>query len=84
MTNKVMVIVYIPMLEKEYDMYIPTVKKVGTVKGLIIKIIEELSNGTFQGNNTMYLYDKTSGEKIKDDIFIKDSIIVNGSKLILF
>ena len=37
MKNKLLVIVYVPLIEKELDVYIPIVKKVGTVKNLIIK-----------------------------------------------
>ena len=40
MKNKILIIVYVPMIEEEYDIYIPVVKKVGTVKNLIIKIIK--------------------------------------------
>lgn len=47
MKNKILVIVYVPLIEKEFDIYIPIAKKVGTVKNLIIKIIEESSEGTF-------------------------------------
>ena len=31
MKNKILVIVYVPLIEKEFDIYIPIVKKVGTV-----------------------------------------------------
>lgn len=84
MKNKILVIVYIPLIEKEYDIYIPTVKKVGTVKNLIIKIIEEQSEGVFINDNCKSLYDKLSGEKIDDNLFVKESTIKNGSKLILY
>ena len=84
MQNKILVIVYVPMIEKEFDIYIPIVKKVGTVKNLIIKIVEENSDGTFVNDNCKNLYDKLSGEKIDDNLFVKESIIKNGSKLILY
>ena len=84
MQNKILVIVYVPMIEREFDVYIPIVKKVGTVKNLIIKIVEENSDGIFVNDNTKNLYDKLSGEKIDDQLFVKESIIKNGSKLILY
>ena len=84
MQNKILVIVYVPMIEREFDVYIPIVKKVGTVKNLIIKIVEENSDGIFVNDNTKHLYDKLSGEKIDDQLFVKESIIKNGSKLILY
>ncbi len=84
MKSKILIIVYVPMIEKEYDMYIPVVKKIGTVKNLIIKIVEEESEGTFINDNTKKLYDKLSGELLDDNQFVKGSIIKNGSKLILY
>ena len=84
MNNKILVIVYVPLIEKDYDIYIPTVKKIGTVKKLIIKIVEELSEGAFKGDNTKFLYDKLTGEIISDELFVRDSNIQNGSKIILY
>ncbi len=84
MKNKLLVIVYVPLIEKQIDMYIPVVKKVGTIKNLIIKIIEEESEGTFIDDGSKNLYDKQTGEKIDNNQFVKESIIKNGSKLILY
>ena len=84
MKNKILVIVYVPMLEKSFDIYIPIVKKVGTIKNLIIKIVEETSEGTFTDDGSKNLYDKLTGERIDDNQFVKESIIKNGSKLILY
>ena len=33
--NKILVELYIPLIEKSYDLYIPINKKIGTVKKLI-------------------------------------------------
>lgn len=84
MTNKILVIVYVPLIEREYNIYIPIVKKVGTIKNLIIKIIEENSEGTFENDGCKYLYYKTTGEKIDDKQFVKFTNIKNGTKLILY
>lgn len=79
-----LVMVYVPLIEKEYDMYIPAVKKVGTIKNLIIKFVEENSDGTFVNDGCKYLYDKLTGEKLEDNEFIINSNIKNGSKLVLY
>ena len=84
MKNKILVIVDVPLIEKEYDIYIPTVKKVGTVKNLIIKIVEENSDGTFINDGCKNLYDKLTGEIIDDQQFVKYSKIKNGTKLVLY
>ena len=84
MNSKVLIMVYVPMIERDYNIYIPISKKVGTVKNLILKVVEENSDGTFENDGTKFLYDKLTGEKIDDNLFVKFSTIKNGSKLILY
>ena len=84
MKNKILVIVYVPLIEKEFDIYIPIVKKVGTVNNFIIKIIEESIELTFVNDGCKALYDKLSGERIDEQQFVKYSSIKNGSKLVLY
>ncbi len=84
MNGKILVAVYVPLIEEEYDIYIPTVKKIGTIKNLIIKIVEENSNGTFKDDGCKSLYDKLTGERLDDQQFVRNSNIKNGTKLILY
>jgi len=84
MKNKILVMVYVPMIEREFDIYIPIVKKIGTIKKLIIKIIAEKSDGIFNDDNTKNLYDKITGDIIDDNLFVKESNLENGSKIILY
>ena len=84
MNNKLYVIVYVPLIEKEFDLYIPIVKKVGTVKNLIIEAITEATDHTFVSDECTKLFDQATGELIDNNLFVKDSIIKNGSKLILY
>ena len=83
MQNKFYVIVSVPFIERDFDFYIPINKKVGTIKNLIIKMVIEESENAFFDDGCKSLYDKKSGERILEDIFVKDSIIQNGSKLLL-
>ncbi len=84
MKNKILIVVYVPLIEKEFDIYIPIVKKIGTIKNLIIKVVEESSDGTFVNDGCKSLYDKLTGEKIDDNMFVKNSDIKNGTKLVLY
>ncbi len=83
MNNKILVMVYIPLIEEEYDIYIPVNKRVGTVKNLIIKMVQDI-NEAFIDDGGKYLYDKVSGNKIDNQQFVRHSTIKNGSKLILY
>ena len=43
--NKILICLYIPLIEKKYDLYIPINKKVGTIKKLIEEgLLEEYIN----------------------------------------
>ena len=61
MKNKILVIVYVPLIEKNFNIYIPIVKKVGTVKNLIIKIVEESSENAFVDDGCKNLMIKKQG-----------------------
>lgn len=84
MKNKILVNVFVPMIEEEYDIYIPTVKRVGTIKNLIVNLVAEQSENAFVNDGCKCLYDKITGEKIEEQQFVKDSNLKNGSKLILY
>ena len=84
MKNKFYIIVSVPMIEKEFDFYIPVNKKIGVVKKLIVSLVVEQSDQTFLDNGCRYLYDKITGQKLDENQFVKKSIIKNGSKLLLF
>lgn len=79
--NKILVIVYVPILETKYDIYIPINKKIGTIKNSIIDSIEELNYD--KNIRKLKLYDKDSSMLYNNNIFVKESGIVNGTKLIL-
>ena len=84
MKNKIYIVVSVPMIEQSYDLYIPTTKKVGTIKNLILQMIEEQSEHTFIDDHCKNLYDKETGDKINEEEYVKESKIRNGSKLILY
>ena len=41
--NKILICLYIPLIEKKYDLYIPINKKVGTIKKLIEEGLLEIT-----------------------------------------
>lgn len=84
MQNKFYIVVSVPLIERDFEFYIPINKKVGTIKNLLIKMITEQSEENFLSENSTVLYDKNTGERILEDTFVKDSVIKNGSRLILY
>ena len=81
--NKILILVYIPLLEQEYDVYIPVNKKIGTIKKTIIKTIIELSDGNIKNAENLKLYDKDGSNIFDNNVIVKNSGLKNGSKVIL-
>lgn len=81
--NKILVLVYIPSIEQEYDIYIPINKKIGTIKQVIINSVVELSDGNIPNIDSLKLYDKDTSNLLDNNTMVKVSGIKNGSKLIL-
>ena len=81
--NKILVILSIPLIEKEYDVYIPINKKIVTIKKTIVNSITELSDGNVINCDNLKLYDKDSSILYDNNTLVKDSGIKNGSRLLL-
>lgn len=82
MKDKVLVNIYVPKLEKKYEMFLPISKKIGSIEKLLVKSINELSGGHFTDRDVI-MYNKNTGEKYSSNITIKESNIRNGSEVIL-
>lgn len=81
--NKILVIVYVPLIELKYEVYIPINKKIGTVKDLIVKSINEMSDNSLNTNRALKLYNNDTGDVLPNNIYVKDSNMVNGTTLVL-
>ena len=81
--NKVLVKLYIPMLEEEYDIWIPLNKKISNVIILLIKAVNEFSGGFYNPVQMPYLYDKLTGTAYNVNLTVKDSKIKNGTEIIM-
>ncbi len=82
--NKYLVTIIVPQIEIEFDIYIPNNKKVGTIKENILKQINDISNGSFnKGIKDIRMLDREIGIEYDNNIYIKDSKIRNGTKLVI-
>ena len=71
-----LVIVYVPFLDEEFDIFIPINKKVGTIKNIIISSIGI-------DNTNRVLINEEDNKEIENNVYVKNSSIKNGSRLIL-
>lgn len=84
MLNKYLITVIVPIIELEFDVYIPNNKKVGTIKTHILSAIREESNNSFNKNiNDIRIIDRDSGKEFDNNVLVKDSGIKNGSKIVV-
>ena len=81
--NKILIRLYIPLIEKSYDVYIPINKKIGTVKTLIEGGLSELTDGEYIGSQETNFYSKDTGQIYNVNRTVRDTDLKNGSKIIL-
>lgn len=82
--NKYLITVIVPIVELEYDVYIPNNKKIGTIKTLILESLSELSNNSFNKKiEEVRMIDRDTGNEFGNNMYVKDSGIKNGSKIII-
>lgn len=75
--NKILINIYVPYTDEIYDIFIPINKKVGTIKNTILNSIKNLTNKELQ------LFSIEENKIIEENIYVKNSGIKNGSKLVL-
>lgn len=81
--NKILVKVYVPMIEEQYDILIPINRRIYNVIKLLTKAIYELSNGYYEPKKRPLLYDKITAIPYDENLSIRESNIRNGTELIL-
>ena len=81
--DKVLVEVFVPLLNRSYDIFISLQSPMYEVLSLIKKAVSELSDGRFVANaNTIICY-RESGDIININLSVFELGICNGTKLML-
>ena len=83
MNNKILVLVYVPSFEASFEFYIPINKKIGTIKNSLKDFIEKEYGCSIKESGVVSIIDKETGLILNEDIFVYDSIIRNGTKILL-
>ena len=82
-SNKVLVKVFFPKIDKQYDVYIPSNKRIYDVINLLLKGVNDMNNDIYKVKNFPILYNRASGKHYDLDLLIYDTDIKNGSELII-
>lgn len=83
MNNKVLILVFVPSLEVSFEFYIPINKKIGTIKNSIIEFIQSEYGFSIKDTGRVSIIEKETGTILNEDIFVYDSTIRNGTRLLL-
>lgn len=81
--DKVLIKLYVPIIEQQFDILIPNNRKIYSVIKLLEKGINELSGGFYKPVNMPMLYEKTTGREYDINLSVKDNNIKNGTELVL-
>lgn len=82
MMNKILITVVVPTIEEKYDIYIPVSKSIKVTKNLLVKTINELSEGHFPMREKCELL-SSEGRIFDDNLIIKECGLKNGDKIVL-
>mgnify|MGYP003292347215 CR=1 FL=1 len=83
MNNKILIGLYIPLIEKNYDIYIPVNKKIGTIKKLIEEGLVELTDNSYVIKEDSNFYSKETGTIYDVNKTVRETDLKNGSRIIL-
>ena len=81
--NKVLIKLYVPAIEAEYDVWLPINKKIYKVINLLVKSVNELSGGYYKPKQKAMLYDRSTARMYNINLNVKENNIKNGSELVL-
>jgi len=81
--NKVLVTISVIKIDLEYEVFLPTNKKVADIICMLVKSINEITNGVFPLEYNKLLFDVEENSFCDPSMSLKDAGINNGKKLIL-
>lgn len=83
MEYKVLIKLYVPEIEENYEMYIPVNKYVGEVSILLCEIINDLSK-IYPTKKNASLCNRHTGIIYEKNTLVRNTDIRNGTELVIF
>lgn len=81
--NKVFVKLYVPLIENNYEIFIPIDKEICDIIKLLVKGIDDLVDTDYRLTSETALYNRSTGEKYDSKLKVIDTDIQNGIELLL-
>jgi hypothetical protein len=82
MEYKVLVKLFVPEIEKIFEVYLPVNKTIGEICIMLNKLINEATSGDFPIKNNIILCDRFTSNFYNCNYYLRDTDIRNGSQLI--
>lgn len=82
MENKVLINLYVPFLEKKYEVFLPVNKKIGEIIYLLGKALNDITGGYYIYQQEEKLYNRFNGKEYQLNEIIKHTNIRNGTELV--
>ena len=83
MMNKVLVKLYVPVFEEQYDVWIPLNRKIYNVIDLLVKAVNDFSGGYYVPKTKPVLYDRITAEPYNINDTVKEAGIKNCTEIVL-
>lgn len=83
MNNKILVKLFVPTVEKQYDIWLPPNKQIYYVIKLLTKAVNESTGGFYKPSKMPKLYDKITGKLYNINDTVREAGIINSTELIL-
>lgn len=81
--NKILVDIYLPVMNQSFDVYIPLDSKMGDVVKMTASVLSDLSDGKYQAGEDAVLCDAETGIIFNINLYVAELGLKNGSRLIL-
>lgn len=83
MDYKVLVKIFVPELEMEYELYIPINRNFKKIKVNINRMINDDSEGIFPIKNNLEIFNRRTGKQYVNKDIVRKTDIRNGTELVL-
>ena len=81
--SKILVEVYLPVLHQSFDVYIPLTMQLHSVEPLLLKAIQEVTNGYYDYAQQAVICDRDTGEILDINQTALELSLQNGSRLMI-
>lgn len=81
--DKILITVHVPVIEENYDFFLPINLPMSFIANALQDSIVELSNGAYKKKDRIVMFDSIDGKIINQNNIVKFSGLRNGSDILI-